>query len=178
MWYLSLNISIKVGLSTKLLNLPILNKWKRENARGDNGVMKNDGPRRFPEEIKKNSKLKLTWTKAGTNLRNPWEDFWKFLENMMDDLMVGVSLNVWVLWRFWTMIKKRKDNSLMSLYIRDWKWRGFILPKSWREIRSVGSKSLHWLPKTQRHPRYLMTLREFRSIRSNGEMTKITSLRA
>ena len=60
MRYLSLNISIKVGLSTKLLNLPILNKWKRENARGDNGVMKNDGPRRFPEEIKKNSKLKLT----------------------------------------------------------------------------------------------------------------------
>ena len=140
--------------------------------------MKNDGPRRLFEEIKKNSKkLKLTWTKAGTDLRNPWEDLWKFLENMMDDLMIGVSLNVRVIWRFWTMMKKGEDNSLMSLYIRDWKRGGFISPKSWREIRFVGSKSLRWMPETQRRPKYLMTLREFRSVRSNGEMTKITSLR-
>ena len=141
--------------------------------------MKNDGQRRLSEEIKKNSKkLKLTWTKAGADLWNPWEDFWKFSENRTDDLMIGVSLNVWVLWRFWTMMKKRKDNSLMSLYIRDWKRGGFILLKSWMEIRSVGSKSLRWMLKTQRYPRYLMTLREFWSVRSNGEMTKITFLRA
>ena len=125
MWYLSLNISIKVGLSTKLLNLPILNKWKRENARGDNGVMKNGGPRRLSEEIKKNSKLKLMWTKARTDLRNSWKDLWKFFESMMDDLMFGVSLNILMLWRFWTVMKKRENNTLMSLYIRDWKRGGF-----------------------------------------------------
>ena len=80
-------------------------------------------------EIKKNSKkLKLTWTKAGTDLWNPWEDLWNFLESMMDDLMFGVSLNVRVLWRFWTMMKKREDNTLMSLYIRDWKQGEFIPP--------------------------------------------------
>ena len=116
---------------------------RKKNARGDNGVMKNNGPRRLFEEINKNSKkLKLTWTKAGTDLRNPWEDLWKFLESMMDDLMFGVSLNIRVLWRFWTMMKKREDNTLMSLYIRDWKRGGLVPPKSWREIRSVGSKSL------------------------------------
>ena len=71
MWYLSLNISIKAGLSTKYLNLPISNKKKRENTRSDNGVMRNDGPRRQSEEIKKNSKkLELTWTKSGTDLWN------------------------------------------------------------------------------------------------------------
>ena len=141
--------------------------------------MKNDKSRRLFEEIKKNSKkLKLTWTKARTDLRNPREEFWKFLEIMMDDLMIGVSLNVWVLWRFWTMMKKRKDNSLMSLYIRDWKWGGFILPKSRRETWSVRLKSLRWMLETQRCPKYLMTLCEFRSVKSNGEMTKITSLRA
>ena len=148
MWYLSLNISIKAGLFTKRSNLPISNKWKRKNARGDNRVMKNDGPRRLSEEIKKNlKKLKLTWTKARTGLRNLWEDLWKFLESMMDDLMFGVSLNIRMLWRFWTVMKKREDNALMSLYIRDWKRGGFIPPKSWREIRSVGSKSLRWMPR-------------------------------
>ena len=139
--------------------------------------MKNDRPRRLFEEIKKNSnKLKLTWTKARTDLQNPWEDLWKFLESMMDDLMFDVSSNIRMLWRFWTVMKKREDSTLMSLYIRDWKWGGFIPPKSWREIRSVGSKSLYWMLETQRRPKYLMTLCEFRSVRSNGKMTKITSL--
>ena len=138
--------------------------------------MKNDRPRRLSEEIKKSSKLKLTGTKAGTDLRNSWEDLWNFFESMMDDLMFGVSLNVRMLWRLWTMMKKRENNTLMSLYIKDWKRGGFIPPKSWREIRSVGSKSLRWMPETQHCPKYLMMLREFWSIRSNGEMTKITSL--
>ena len=125
MWYFSLNISIKAGFFTKRSNLPISNKQKRKNTWGDNGVMKNGRPRRFSEEIKKNSKLKLTWTKAGTDLRNSWEDLWKFFESMMDDLMFGVSLNVWMLWRFWTVMKNRENNPLMSLYIRDWKRGGF-----------------------------------------------------
>ena len=43
----------------------------------------------------------------------------------MDDLMFGVSLNIWMLWRFWTVMKKRENNTLMSLYIRDWKRGGF-----------------------------------------------------
>ena len=45
-------------------------KKKKKNTKGDNGVMKNDRPRRLSEEIKKSSKLKLTGTKAGTDLRN------------------------------------------------------------------------------------------------------------
>ena len=68
-WYFSLNISIKAGLSTKSLNLPISNKQKRENTRRDNWVMRNDRQRRLSEEIKKNSKeLELTRTKSGGDL--------------------------------------------------------------------------------------------------------------
>ena len=89
--------------------------------------------------------------------------------------MIGVSLNVWVRWRFWTMIKKRKGNSLIRFYIRNWKWVGVIPPKSWRKMWSVGSKPICWMSKTQRRPRYLMTLHEFRSVKSNGEMTKSRS---
>ena len=140
----------KQGSSLNARTYPFrIRRKEKKNAKGDNGVMKNDGPRRLFEEIKKNSKkLKFTWTKAGPSLRNPWENLWKFLESMMDDLMFGVSLNVRVLWRFWTMMKKRENNTLMSLYIRDWKRGGFIPPKSWRKIRSVGSKSLRWMPET------------------------------
>ena len=87
--------------------------------------MKNGRPRRLSKEIKKDSKLKLTWTKAGTDLRNSWEDLWRFFVSVTNDLMFGVSLNIWMLWRFWTVMKKRENNTLMSLYIRDWKWEGF-----------------------------------------------------
>ena len=169
----------KQGSSLNSQTYPFRINGKEKNAKGDNRVMKNNGLRRLSEEIKKNSKkLKLTRTKAGTYLRNLWEELWNFLESMMDDLMFNVSLNIRMLWKFWTVIKKREDNTLMSLYIRDWKRGGFILLKSWMEIRSVGSKSLRWMPETQCHPKYLMTLREFRSVRSNGKKTKITSLYA
>ena len=89
--------------------------------------------------------------------------------------MIGVSLSVWVRWRFWTMVKKREGNSLIRFYIRNWKRVGVILPKSWRKMWSVGSKPICWMSKTQRRPRYLMTLHEFRSVKSNGEMTKSRS---
>ena len=85
----------------------------------------NNRPMRLSEEIKKDSKLKLTWTKARTDLWNSWKDLWRFFESVMDDLMFGVSLNVWKLWRFWTVMKKRENNTLMSFYIRDWKRGGF-----------------------------------------------------
>ena len=69
MCYFSLNTSIKAGLSTKSLNLPISNKQKRENTRSDNWVMRNDRLRRLSEEIKKNLKeLELTRTKSGGDL--------------------------------------------------------------------------------------------------------------
>ena len=34
---------------------------KRENTKGDNGIMKNDRPKRLSEEIKKNSKKVKTY---------------------------------------------------------------------------------------------------------------------
>ena len=69
MWYFSLNTSIKVGLSTKYLNLPISNKQERVNTENDNWAMRNVRPRRLSEEIKKNAKkLELTQTKSGYDL--------------------------------------------------------------------------------------------------------------
>ena len=117
----------KQGSSLNAQTYPfrISRKEKKKNTWGDNGVMKNGRSRRLSEEIKKDSKLKLTWTKVGLDLRNSWEDLWRFFESVTDDLMFGVNLNTWTLWRFWTMMKKRENNTLMSLYIRDWKRGGF-----------------------------------------------------
>ena len=68
-WYFSLNISIKAGLSTKYLNRPISNKQKRVDIENDNWATRNGRPRRLSEEIKKNAKkLELTRTKSGCNL--------------------------------------------------------------------------------------------------------------
>ena len=109
----------------------------------------NDGSRRLFEEIKKDSKLKLMWTKVGIDLRNSWEDLWRFFESVTNDLMFGVSLNVWMLWRFWTVMKKSENNTLMSLYIRDWKWGGFyptqILKENmvrWIKIPPLDARSI------------------------------------
>ena len=65
----SLNTSIKAGLSTKYLNLPISNTHKRINTENDNWAMRNGRPRRLSEETKKNAKnLELTRTKSGCDL--------------------------------------------------------------------------------------------------------------
>ena len=81
MWYFSLNTSIKAGLSTKYLNLPISNKQKRENTKNNNWVMRNERLRRLSEEIRKNSKkLELTWTKLKGDIWNPWKGSWNFLK--------------------------------------------------------------------------------------------------
>ena len=50
-------ISIKAGLSTKYLNLPISNKQKRVDTENDNWATRNRRPRRLFEEIKKNAKM-------------------------------------------------------------------------------------------------------------------------
>ena len=72
MWYVSLNTSIKAGLSTKYLNLPISNKQKRENTKNDNWEMRIRRPRRLSEEIRKGSKkLELMRTKSESDLWNP-----------------------------------------------------------------------------------------------------------
>ena len=134
--------------------------------------MKNVVPRRLSEERRKDSKLKLTWTKARTDLRNSWEDFWNFFESMMDDLMFGVSLSIWMLWRFWTVMEKRENNTLTSLYVRDWKRGGFY------PTQILKGNTVRWIkipPLDARDitlPKYLMTFREFRSVRSNDAMTK------
>ena len=61
MCYFSLNTSIKAGLSSKYLNLPISNKQKRENTKIDNWEIRNGRSRRLSEEIKWNlKKLELT----------------------------------------------------------------------------------------------------------------------
>ena len=49
----------------------------------------NDEPRRLSKEIKKYLKLKLTWIKARTDLRNSWEDLWRLFEGVMNDLVFG-----------------------------------------------------------------------------------------
>ena len=50
----------------------------------------NDRPRRLFEEIKKDSKWKLTWIEARIDLRNSWEDLWRLFESATNDLMFGV----------------------------------------------------------------------------------------
>ena len=68
MWYFSLNTSIKVGLSTRYLSLPISNKQKRIDTENDNWAMRNGRLRRLSKEIKKNAKkLELTRTKSRCN---------------------------------------------------------------------------------------------------------------
>ena len=69
MCYFSLNTSIKAGLSTKYLNLPISNKQKRINTENDSWAMRNGRLRRLSKETKKNAKnLELTRTKSGCDL--------------------------------------------------------------------------------------------------------------
>ena len=69
MSYVTLNTSIKAGLSTKYLNLPISNKQKKENTKNSNWVMRNGRPKRLSEEIKENSKkLELMRTKLESDL--------------------------------------------------------------------------------------------------------------
>ena len=69
MWYFSLNTSIKAGLSTKYLNLPISNKQERVNTENDNWATRNGRLKRLFKEIKKNAKnLELTQTKSRCDL--------------------------------------------------------------------------------------------------------------
>ena len=69
MWYFSLNTSIKAGLSTKYLNLPILNKQERVNTENDNWATRNGRLKRLFKEIKKNAKkLELMQTKSRCDL--------------------------------------------------------------------------------------------------------------
>ena len=83
----------------------------------------NDGLRRLSEEIKRDSKWKLTLTKAGTDLRNSWGSLktsWR-----CDEWSDG-----WWVWMFEcfedSKLWWRKEKMiLMSLYIRDWKRGGF-----------------------------------------------------
>ena len=81
MWYVSLNTSIKDGISTKYLNLPISNKQKRENTNNDNWEMRIGRPRRLSKEIKKGStKLELTWNELKGDLWNSQNDSRGFLK--------------------------------------------------------------------------------------------------
>ena len=81
MWYFSLNTFIKVELSTKCLNLPILNKQKRENTKNDNWEMRIGRPRRLSEEIKKGlTKLEVTWIELEGDLWNSQKDSRGFLK--------------------------------------------------------------------------------------------------
>ena len=132
----------KQGSSLNAQTYPFQINRKEKNTWDDNGVMKNGVPRRLSEEIKKDSKLKLTWTKAKIDLWNSWKDLWRFFESVTDDLMFGVSLNVWMLWRFWTVMKNRENNPLMSLYIRDWKRGGFY------PAQILKGYMVHWMPRT------------------------------
>ena len=84
----------------------------------------NDEPSRLSEEIKRDVKLKLTKTETGTNL-------WKFLRIFEVFLKVWrtiwwlVSLEVWMLWRLWTAMKKERNDIHGPLY-RKLKTRGIL----------------------------------------------------
>ena len=89
----------------------------------------NDRPRRLSEEIKKDSKWKLTWTKAGTDLRNSWEDLWRLFESVTNYLMVCEFGYLNAL-KILNCDEERENNTLVSLYIRDWKRGGFYPAQS------------------------------------------------
>ena len=72
---------------------------------------------------------------------------------------------------------KMEEQYLRSLYIwgteREW---DLSCLKFRKETLSVGSKSHRWMPRTQRRLIQLMTLRKFRSVRNNNEVSQITFL--
>ena len=96
----------------------------------------NEEPRRLSEEIKRDVKLKLTYTETGTNLRSSWgslKSFWKYGER---------SDGLWV-WRFecsegYELRWRKKEMIFMGLYIGNWKRGGFypaqILKKKSRPL--------------------------------------------